>query len=417
MVASSTWPVWTFVCTAVLLTGSIRDGFAQGPFARTELGARTKRAYIMISKHHASSLFQEGPLQTGVPVTSISSAGIDDAQMVASKKGLFADIRAVGEIDPELKDIVADIDRSMEDLFVVFEEWEQMPQTDRGMNNLRSLYYGLTWRFNQADDLIKGLEVQSAQAKNLARRMLNAFKKEEAAVLLLPRIAKKLAGPVAQGSNPIVVDINEVWGFQGPDQLALVNRSGRTLHHCTVVVVLIGQAGDLKKNVHFVELWPEGRPLYAQYQPGQRVLDEVAFRQTVNLIQRAEISIFCDELACEDIVYRYAGEEKDKDISSFLDKHFKPVSEYRPFAKGFLWDDQRAVKVAFSGLNYLPRGTMVVTIRNGAENSTRKVNFDPWAAGKLQVVEFLNITWEASEWTIRFEFDGTEVYRSYRWTR
>lgn len=247
--------------------------------------------------------------------------------------------------------------------------------------------------------------------------MLQAVTKNEAAVLMLPRVAKKLAGPTVQDNNLVNVDISETWGFQGPDQLTLVNRSGRTLHNCTVVVFLAGKTGELKQNVHFVETWPESSPLYAQYQPGQKMLDQMAFRQTVSLIQRVEIEIYCDELTREGISYQYAGTERDKDIGSYLDKHFKPSCRYRPFSKGLLWDDQRAVNVSFRGLQYLPPGTLVFNLKNAESSATYRWKFEVWPSDKSHWIKFNNLDWDPTEYTVQFQFDNTSVTRSYRWTR
>ena len=282
----------------------------QSQSATSESRSATKRAYSKIAKSHATGLVAN--VNQGV-------YQMDMAQMQAAKKNLFADLRAMGEVDPELKGIIDDFDKSEDELFAAMQEMEQLPQADGLMDGILSFYYGATFQFKAGFDHINRINSQSDEVKRRFGRMLQAVTKNEVAVLMLPRVARKLSGPTAQNTNLVNVHIVESIAL---DQLTLVNQSGRTLHNCTVVVFLTGKTGELKQNVHFVEAWPKGSPLYAQYQAGQEILNRMVFRQTVTRIQHVQIDIYCDEFTCEGISYQYAGAEKDK-VSNAYDEYKK----------------------------------------------------------------------------------------------
>src|SRR6185436_19080913 len=99
---------------------------------------------------------------------------------------------------------------------------------------------------------------RAEEAQVIMRQMLEASRKQRIAVLLLPRIGRKLAGPEYNKPETITVGVAEAWGLIGrDDHLMLGNKSGQTLHNCTVVVSLHGKKGDTQKNVHFTKTWPE----------------------------------------------------------------------------------------------------------------------------------------------------------------
>jgi hypothetical protein len=405
----STKPAWLPLCAAVLSLPLVWCIPLRAEAGASDLTSPTKMAYIKIARSHATGL---------IPQANPAPVQMDMAQIQAAQKELFMDLASISNVDPELNSIIADIKQSEDETLQIRQELERMPEGPQlASYYFQNFYYGATFQFENADKYNNTIASQSASVQALGRRMLQCLDKNEAATIMLARIGKRLAGPVVKEGDPVSVDIAETWGFSGPDRLTLINTSGRTLHNCTVVVLLAGKTGEVKQNVHFVETWPDRRPLYARYDPGQRILDQTAFRHTVSYIQSAEVALFCDEFAREGISYTYAGKERDRHIREYLAKAFNPRSAYRGFSKGVIWDDNRAVHVGFDGLQFIPPGTLTVTLLNGELSAAKRQSFSLWKAGATMLVEFKDITWDPTKWTIRFEFNDTSATRSCGWTR
>jgi hypothetical protein len=340
----------------------------------------------------------------------------DFVSVIAKAKELLLDIRAMGNVDPELKAIAADVEQATEQGIECLETIKRLPPPPPAVSQIiRNLYYGGTAQFQAAEKYDNAVQGQSADIQAQIRRLIEAVNRQKAAALMLPRIAKKLSGPAIQSKHPLRVDIDETWGFAGPDWLTVVNASGRTLNNCTVVVRLFGKDGEERDNVHFVETWPSGKTLYAAYDVGTRVLETTVDRQTVTLIQEVRTSLYCDELTATAIPYRYAGQERDKDITRYLNQMLKPKSSYQPFSKGLIWDTQRSVVVSFDGLQFLPKGTVTVTAKNGSDSAIQRQTFDFWKGGDNRWIQFNEITWNPSEWTVAFSFDNTSATNLYHW--
>ena len=337
------------------------------------------------------------------------------AQYLASKKELFLKLHSLTNVDSTLMSIANDYEQSAGQEVELGEAIQRLPEHDSLENVFKGVFYGATLQFGAAAQDMQKLSNQDNAQKELAVRIIQAQNHLNASTLLLPMVAKKISGPI--GDAHINAAITEAWGFNYPDQLQLVNVGEKTLHNCTVVVILHGKYGETRKNVHFVNSWPSQKNLYAFYDSGETMFNQSVNRTTVKLVQNVEIALYCDEVTADSMNYVYAGTEKDKDIGRFLDGYFKPKSGYQPFAKGIIFDDQRSVSFSFDGLTYLPTGTLNVTVKNGDNTATQQLPFSSWKAGDTKWVEFKDINWNPTEWDAQFKFDDTPVTRSYHWRR
>ena len=215
-----------------------------------------------------------------------------------------------------------------------------------------------------------------AELEQLAR----IHQKGDVAHLGLSRVAKKYAGPTADGAARIAVDIDESWGSYGPYVWCCLYNHGATIKDSTIEVELIGANSNVRKNVHFVEDWPSRQWLYARYEPGQALGDKQVGSQTVVAIKTVNVRVFAPELSTA-VKYEYAGAEKDKDVGKRLEKA-SLAGRYQPFSQGFLWDTQRGCYATLKGIG-LPLCRVDVNFMKGGQKIKGWVwTFDYWRDGE-----------------------------------
>ncbi|WCJ60699.1 hypothetical protein NXS98_06115 [Fontisphaera persica] len=380
---------------------------ASGQSEASAPNAATKQAYVKLANAFALPLLED-------PKQAMSK--MDMAQVIAARKELFLDLRAIPGVGPELKEIIADVEKFSGQCIDDGQLLERLPKPpNEADRTFRLLYYGATLQLEAGEEFGKKVDQERADVQAVVRRMLQAQTQLEAATLLFPRIARTIAGPTSSRGEVLKVGIYESWGFTAPDLLKLENVSDQTLHNCTVVVGLRGMEGEVKQNVHFVPTWPSRSCLQAYYAGGDKVLGQVTGRQTVTGIQSVEVMLFCDELSLSPVKYTYAGSAREAYIGACLDKLFKPKARFRPFSKGLLFDDLPAVIVSFEGLQWLPPGTLSITVKSGDLSAARDQQFQTWVKGGEQTVVFKALSWVPSEWAVTFRFNDNKVTRTYRW--
>ena len=212
--------------------------------------------------------------------------------------------------------------------------------------------------------------------------LLAAMDKADAAQMILPRIAEKYAATPTAPSGRIVVDLDESWGWFGPnDWLSIYNAGPEDLEDCTIQVHLTGGTGQSRKNVHFIRHWPANSWMYARYEPGEEILDRPeAGKSTVTKIQKADVSIWSPKYTTT-LTYEYQGAEKDKDIAKWC-KDVKFTGRYKPFVPGTLWDDQRGAEFTLDGVAIIPKCHVDVTFRKGAQSKAWLWKYDSWTNGE-----------------------------------
>ena len=342
-------------------------------------------------------------------------ASFDYSQYLADEKELFIELNALTNVDASLMSVVNNCEQASAQITAIREELQQLPNHGFLEEFGDLMVYLHTGQLGRIADELKSANSRDDQDKYLKVRFIQTQDHLNASRLMLPMIARKLAG--TSGTAPISIKIHEAWGFAEPDHLVLVNNGDRDFHNCTVVVTLTGKYGETRRNIHFTKVWPSQQSLYAAYSSGVALLDQSVNRTTVTLIQDVEVVLYCDEVTSEPLTYKYGGLEKDNDINQCLDTNFKPHSGYQPYKKGIIFDDQRVVSFNFDGVQYLPKGTVTVCVKNGDNTATKDLDFSSWRAGDTKCVYFPDIAWDPTEWDAQFKFNGTSITRSYHWVR
>ena len=212
--------------------------------------------------------------------------------------------------------------------------------------------------------------------------VLAAGDKADAAQMMLPNIAEKYAATPSDPDGRIVVDIDEAWGWYGPnDWFRIYNAGPEDLEDCTIQVHLTGGIGNSRKNVHFLRHWPANSWMYARYEPGQEILDRPdAGKTTVSKIQKADVSIWSPKYTTT-LTYTYQGAERDKDIAERC-KDLKFTGRYQPFESGIIWDTQRGAEFTLDGVAVIPECRVDVTFRNGSQSKVWQWEHDNWTNGE-----------------------------------
>ena len=239
--------------------------------------------------------------------------------------------------------------------------------------------------------------------------MLAAVDKADAAQMMRPRIAEKYAATPSGPNGQIVVDIDESWGWFGPnDWFYIYNAGPEDLEDCTIQVHLTGRTGQSRKNVHFIRHWPANSWMYVRYEPGQEILDHPeAGRFTVTNIRKADVSIWSPKYTTT-LTYVYQGAEKDKDIAERC-KDLKFTGHYQPFVSGILWDTQRGAEFTLDGVASIPKCRVDVTFRNGSQTKAWYWKHDSWTKGKKKSFSTPkgDLTFDPSHIDMAISFPGT----------
>lgn len=160
-------------------------------------------------------------------------------------------------------------------------------------------------------------------------RWAKAFNRSRTAQLMLPETAKAYAGPASSSGKLVSIDLDESFAASADhDRATMINTSGTRLTHCTVLVELRGRDGDVRQNIHYVDTWEPGTPKLARYSIGVDADSGIYGRRTVYGIQEARVSVWSDQARQEEMVYRYAGLERDKDIRAALEGRMKVMYRY-----------------------------------------------------------------------------------------
>ena len=281
---------------------------------------------------------------------------MDLAQILAQAQNMILDFNAIETDDPDLLTIRDEAKAGVQQAAVALRTLDQMPKPPgAGDIFVASFAYGFVLRPDLAVELGDNAQKQANAVQDQVRSWIAGIQRAEAAKLLLQRAIPKYAGPNFNMPSVLSVDIDESIGGGGePDWITLTNNSGRDLNNAVVSVTLFGVNGETKENIHFIPLWRSGQTIHSWYEPGIIAGDKVVGRQTVTRIQSATINLASDEGTQNNIIYQYAGSEKDKDLQAYLNA-ITLYAHYRPFSKGIFSNDERAVICSFAGMPILPR--------------------------------------------------------------
>ena len=333
----------------------------------------------------------------------------DLAQGMAEAQEAILNLDGAAYADPQLATLSGQAVASLRNLLELASEIQGLPEPPSALTEvILGVVQGYT---GDVDDFLShynDLVERDQLGQALGRRIIVELTKLKSQELLLPAIARKYAGPPLADPQVVAIDFDEALFAEQLDRLALRNGSKYVLHHCTIAVTLTAPDGETKRHVHFIQEWPPGQAVYAHYSGGKTPYDR-PIRDSLASIDSVSVSLFCDELSCEDVVYRYSGEEKDRDVAGFL-QPFRLALEYRPFAAGIIFNDEPAAICSFSGLPALPRGKLAVTFHHGEQSRTEILAFESWKAGAKQTLKFPKLQWRPDGWSAALQLNGAAFH-------
>jgi hypothetical protein len=411
-----------FVSMFLVSAGCQPNGGGQ-PNAKVEKGTDNQKAKLRAMYSTVAKLIADEQRADPAAMPPRRSS----SRLIADARSLIAEMRLARDADPDLQMICDEATAATNEMINATQQLERLPRPPGEFDQfLTGFFYGCSFNFSGAMDYSRTIDNQQEAIRVEVVRLGQAMERAHAATLLLPRVARKIAGePVA--ACPLTVDFDETWGFSGPDWITLTNRSGQTLHNVTVVVDLEGKpASGLERhtNVHFVTEWKNGASIYALYAEGVYIQGRKLGCKTVVRAQKVDIAVFADELIHTGFTYHYNDIEKNKDVARYVDKNFKPRASYRTFDAGFgiLDPDHRAIRIDFTGssMHHVNDVSAKVTFKNGTRSSTKTDFRSRWTFDQTWLIEFRDISWDPTEMRVELTFNaktGGGVTRSYVWNR
>src|SRR5262249_6846945 len=100
----------------------------------------------------------------------------------------------------------------------------------------------------------------------------------------------------------------------------------------------------------------------ASYGIGFQAESGVVFRRTVYGVQEVRVSVWADEASQNEMVYRYVGPERDKDIRAILDDKMHLTWQYQPLLGG-------DVSLTLTGIAGLPSHRLTLTFHPKATST------------------------------------------------
>jgi len=381
--------------------------------SRGDADAVTKADYIAIAKARLGTLVPAGK--------QFEPARIDT--WLAGWRGLILDCEKAKSPDKEMQFIAAEYRASAVELVDSLLAFQALPRAPGAAQ--QALEGAATAIFSPSQVISGGKEYANRNSALLQtqKRFAQAHQRAQANDLLMPRVAARFSGPPAEENRAwLRIGIFEPrYRFGRTDGVRLTNGSHKTLNNCTVIVRLTGQTGEVAENVHFLESWKPDTDVTGLYSAG----DELAGirnvgRQTVKGIQSVTASVFSDEMHITGVTQIYTQEARRENALLEINGGFKPKSSYRPYTKGLVFDDQRAVFVSYEGLDRLPKVTLTVKcFQDGAQMfDARSITVENWRPNDPKTFVFPSqAVSEADRWDISFRFEDIDHTQTRTWNR
>ena len=339
----------------------------------------------------------------------------DAPQALAEASAALLDLRAIESADADITSLTNDAQSALNNSITATGKILSLPEPPAGWEQfadgfVRGFVGDVSGLLRRVDEL----EGQSRDIRHQAMQLTAGIRQWQTARLLLPRIARKYAGPPVVQGSALLLDFDEAWGSQGPDDaLTLVNNSG-DLTNCTVLVELQGRT-EVSRNVHFLPEWRSGQAIHARYSPGTDFAGEVILRQSVYDVQRLVVSAWADQLSQESIRYEYAGGEKDADIARYCEP-IRLSLEYQPFAEGSIWNTDRAVLLRLDGIARLIHPRLTVTFSRGQQRKSWYRSFDGWEQGEVKTIDTGGeLEWDPEQIEVTISFPTTGYRHTSIW--
>lgn len=230
--------------------------------------------------------------------------------------------------------------------------------------------------FSGLQGAVEGAESYAA----IQRAYAIAFPRNRGAQLSLRDLADQSSDvPLMPGM--IAIDLDESWpGLTTPyDVLTLQNTSGGTIHDAIVEVTLMGADGSKARNLHFVERWEAGSPVFARYGIGVTVGSATVGKQTVSDVQSLTVSVWSRHAKSGPVTYQYAGAEEAEDVRRHLDQNLKITAQLFDYGiLRYIW----SARFWLDGVSGLPPSQLKVRFHCGEQVIERTRTVGAWSQGR-----------------------------------
>lgn len=144
------------------------------------------------------------------------------------------------------------------------------------------------------------------------KTILIAERNIDAARISLCDLAEDISAKVKPTRNKFEIDIDADGIYHFAFDWFKITNLGAELLNVTIEVELISANGEKRKNIHFLEKWPDNKQMFAGYVGGVTSLDKKfsGGTTTVNGIQKANVRVFSSTLSAV-IVHYYQGKDKN----------------------------------------------------------------------------------------------------------
>ena len=348
---------------------------------------------------------------------------LESAERIAELQRVRISIARLDTDELDIESLAKDSSRAVQEMVTAIERVEALPDPPGWLRtSADSFMYYYRGVVNEDVSLehFKPDEAESGRAEVHAAMLalLQSSRRLTALRLLLPDIAKRFAGPRTQSAVPILrLDFDD-HHLNGPDKLSLHNASGVDLTNCTVVLQLNGKDGQVARNVHFINEWLANESVFSIYPPGIQYRGKRYGRRTVDDLRTIRFSVYCDQLACADVVYKYSASDRQEDGIALL-RSLKFFGKYQPYEEGFiaLTSTDRSVSVRYSGTQELRDVKLTLTLLNGSKSESRSQELDVWPVGVFESIEFPSIDWEARQYKATIKMMKSGAQHTVSWTR
>ncbi len=337
------------------------------------------------------------------------------AEIIAEGHAAVMDLRNIKSSDEDIEYIAAHGGAACAEAVRRMERINALPKPpDAGSLFVESFIHGLYGNVYAGYAL--GTDADNKQKAILAEvdPLAAAVEQADAAHLLLPKVAERYSASVADAPGRIRVDFDESWYGWGPYDWCCLYNEGAELEDCTVIVDMKGAAGDVRRNVHYVQKWPSKSWMYARYDPGTDLNGRRVGRMTVVGVNTVNVTVLSPGFSTQ-VAYLYQGAEKDKDIAERC-KKMTIRWRYQPFDKGIIFSDtQRGVKLTLADYPVLGKCRVDVTFKRGNESKGWYWDIDSWQQDEEKTFSTPQggLSWDPGEMEVVLSFPGTS--HTVRW--
>jgi hypothetical protein len=331
----------------------------------------------------------------------------------------YQEIRRLDSNTPDYEGLVR---KAIEATPALIEKGNRQVLSQNDQQALNSLTVKAIWEIGGA--LVNSIRLSSqrddyATHYNASRRTI----REAMAGLVAQRYAASPSAAENPGGGG-VIDIELTPSLADTycaDIIALRNDSGKDLGACTLFINLAGirattNESEEDSHFHYVSSWPAGQPIYLWYP--SRSLQGIATNQSVDVINKVEVSIYSDDLtttASQDLT----GGVYDDIVKQWAEKHL-PADSFNAkwWTKAELWWDPAGFEVTYNGdLSSFTVKQIVVEAVDGDQSVRVSDNSTDWRSSEKKWIcdpNFNSI--DPRQVKVTISFPGTSYEHVITWT-